>query len=128
MQGLYDRGLSRDEVRQLFRLIDWMLQLPEELEGNFQQEMLTFEEERKMPYVTSIERLAIKKGREEGRQEGIIAGLLEGIGRTLEARFGATGKKLMPKVQALQDVKKLRALNRAIHSGKTLEEIKQRID
>jgi hypothetical protein len=35
VQGLYERGLGPEQVRQLFRLIDWMVQLPEELEHEF---------------------------------------------------------------------------------------------
>ncbi|MBI4861547.1 MAG: hypothetical protein HY815_14990, partial [Candidatus Riflebacteria bacterium] len=68
MKGLYDRGLSAKQVRQLFRLIDWMLQLPEELEQEFRVELDRFEEERKMPYVTSVERLARKEGWQEGKK------------------------------------------------------------
>ncbi len=124
VQGLYDRGLSREEVRQLFRLLDWMVQLPEELEDEFRQEMFTFEEERKMPYVTSIERLTLKEERTKGRREG----LLEGIAVQLEAKFGAAGKRLLPKIRAVQDVEKLRALNRALPTTETLEEIKQLLD
>src|SRR5262249_34325514 len=124
VQGLYDRGLGREEVRQLFRLLDWMVQLPKELEDDFQQEMFAFEEERKMPYVTSIERFAIKKGREQGLRKGA----LEGIAANLKAKFGAAGRRLLPKVQAIQDVKKLRALNRALPSMGTLEEVKQMLD
>jgi len=32
------------------------------------------EEEKKMPYVTSVERLAKEEGREEGREAGILIG------------------------------------------------------
>lgn len=128
VQGLYDRGLSRAEVRQLFRLLDWMVQLPTELQQEFHQELYTFEEARKMPYVTSIERLARKEGRKEGKQEGLREGLLEGIAANLEAKFGTAGMRLLPKIEAVQDVKKLRALNRALPATETLEAVKQLLD
>ena len=68
IKGLYDRGLDAEAVRKLFRILDWLLTLPKELEQSFRQELDRFEEERRMPYVTSVERLA----REEGRQEGVV--------------------------------------------------------
>ena len=39
IKGLYDRGLSAEQVRQLFGLLDWMLQLPEGLDRQFRQEV-----------------------------------------------------------------------------------------
>ncbi len=116
IKGLYDRGLSADEVRELFRLLDWMLQLPEGLEEQFRQDMERFEEEQRMPYVTSIERLALKKGRAEG--------MVDTIAVVLEAKFGAAGKRLVPRVRALGDVERLRALTRTLLSAASLDEVK----
>ena len=65
VKGLYDRGLKREKVRQLFRVLDLMLALPPELEPSFRTEIERFEEARHIPYVTSIERLA--RGRTTGR-------------------------------------------------------------
>jgi predicted transposase YdaD len=67
---LYDRGWTGVEVLKLFRLIDWLLRLPRELEAEFREDLIHFEKERQMPYVTSIERMGREEGRQEGRQEG----------------------------------------------------------
>jgi hypothetical protein len=32
IKSLYERGFTNEQIRQLFRLIDWMMDLPEELE------------------------------------------------------------------------------------------------
>jgi predicted transposase YdaD len=65
---LYERGYTRNDILELFRLLDWFLVLPEGLEIAFRADLVNFEREKTMPYVTSIERL----GRQEGRREGII--------------------------------------------------------
>ena len=61
IKGLYQQGYSRDDIRELFRLIDWLMALPQPLDKSFQTEIKRFEEEKIMPYVTSIERLGIEK-------------------------------------------------------------------
>jgi len=65
---LYERGYSREQVVQLFIIIDWMLQLPKALEREFVQAVYAIQEEKHMPYVNTIERLGIEKGRQEERQ------------------------------------------------------------
>jgi hypothetical protein len=71
VRGLYERGWSAEDVRQLFRVIDWLMTLPAELQEQFRGEMYAYEQETHMPYVTSIERLA----KDEGRREGLLVGI-----------------------------------------------------
>jgi len=119
-KGLYERGLNREQVRQLFRIIDWMLRLPVELEQSFRAEIHRFEEERRMPYVTSIERLARQEGREEGREEGRMHGLQEAISMELEERFGAGGVRLMSRVRKIRSADELRVLAKGLKKAGTL--------
>jgi hypothetical protein len=87
IKGLYERGLSKEDVRALFRLLDWMMDLPEELEKAFYQELSRFEEEKQMPYVTSVERIALKKGEAIGEAKGRAEGSAEMLLRIFERRF-----------------------------------------
>lgn len=43
------------------------MQLPEELSELFWEEIARFEEERRMPYITSVERIGLSKGELIGR-------------------------------------------------------------
>lgn len=52
-----------------------MMQLPQPRELKLLQQVETLERNNKMPYVTSVERIGIKKGMQKGAQEG-AAGLL----------------------------------------------------
>jgi hypothetical protein len=78
VRNLYDAGYNADQVRELFRLIDWMMHLRADLEQRFRVELAKFEEQRQMPYVTSIERMARDEGRAEGKAEGKTEGKAEG--------------------------------------------------
>jgi hypothetical protein len=85
----------RQQIRQLFRLIDWMMDLPEnlDLEEQLYQKLVRIDWEKQMPYVTSVERLALKKGEAKGKAEGKAEALLQ----ILERRFAA---KVPPNVDA----------------------------
>lgn len=79
MRALYERGVAGDDVRQLFRVIDWLMELPPQLELEFRMEIDKIESEHNMPYITSVERLARIEGREEGRVEGREEGEEKGV-------------------------------------------------
>lgn len=76
---MYRHQYDRENVLQLFRLIDWMMALPAELEPAFEQAMITIEQEHKMAFVTSIERLGEKRGLEKGLEQGIEQGRYKGL-------------------------------------------------
>jgi hypothetical protein len=85
---LYQRKWDKQRVIDLFRVIDWMMRLPEELGQQLWQEIETIEENEKMQYVTSVERFKIAKERQEGLQEGLLKGEAEMLDLMLRHRFG----------------------------------------
>lgn len=76
-------GFDKKTILDLFRFIDWILALPEELERQLENELEAWEEERKMPYIPAIERRGMERGRQEGWQEGRQEGRLAGLQRSL---------------------------------------------
>jgi hypothetical protein len=113
VKGLYERGLKAEDVRQLIRFIDWLMDLPPALEKLFQEEIHRYEEEKRMPYITSFERAAIRKG------------LLAGIEVSLELKFGAEGLKLLPEIRQLEDHEVLQAVLEAIKTATTPDELRR---
>ncbi len=113
VRNLYERGFSAKDVRELFRVIDWMMELPPPLETVFRQDLDKIQEERRMPYVTSIERFGIRKG------------LCKGIEAFLRVRFGDEGLKLMPEIQAIHEEEKLEAILKALETATSLNEVRR---
>ena len=101
MKALIDE-LGRVELRELLRLIDWMMHLREDLEQRFRVELAEFEEQMKMPYVTSVERLAKAEGgadvvlRVLGRLCGPLPEDIEELVRSLSyPEIDALGERLL---------------------------------
>jgi uncharacterized protein DUF4351 len=90
---LYERGYSKKDVLEIFRLIDWLMELPEGLRVAFRRELSQYEQEKAMPHLTSIEELALEEGRQEG-QRGIIQ-------RQLERRLGNLSPAVDERLRAL---------------------------
>jgi hypothetical protein len=68
---LYERDYDRQDIIKLFRFLDWILELSEDLKQEFKNDLKRYEQEKQMPYITSIERMGIEEGRKEGRKEGL---------------------------------------------------------
>jgi hypothetical protein len=120
---LYDRGYKREEVIGLYRFIDWVMSLPAGLEEAYWEKVREYEEEVRMPYITSVERIGMKKGLEEGLQQGIREGLLAGIELGLELKFGSEGLRLLPEIYKIEDVDVLRAIHEGLKTVVTVEEM-----
>ncbi|WP_201215018.1 transposase [Halochromatium roseum] len=78
-----ERGYERPLILQLFRFIDCMIRLPEGLEADFRQELYAYEEQQRMPYITTVEQAGIDKGVIIGEQRGVIIGEQRGEAKTL---------------------------------------------
>ncbi|MEQ8970814.1 MAG: transposase [Coleofasciculus sp. C1-SOL-03] len=99
IKSLYERGYGREDIVQLFRLIDWFIALPKTEEDRLWQEIQTLEQERKMPYITSVERIGIRKGLEKGLQQGQQRSII----RILEVRFQDIPLKLREIIGRIKD-------------------------
>ena len=92
------------------------------------QAIETIEEHKKMQYITSVERIAIAKGRVEGQVEGIAKGRIEGesklLKRLLERRFGVLPAWATEKLSNASE-SALEAWGEAILTAPTLDAVFQ---
>lgn len=122
---LYNKGFSKVQIRGLYSFIDWLINLPNELEQNYFEEVYELEVNT-MPYITSIERFGIEKGMQQGlligRQEGESLLLL----RLLTRKFGEIPKRYQERV-AQADAEMLLIWGEKILDAKTLPEVFEEI-
>jgi hypothetical protein len=100
---LYRLGLEREEILSLYAFIDWVLALPEALEEDYHRCIQEIEEAEHMQYVTTAERIGIRKGHQQGHQEGRQEGRQEGEARILlrqiTLKFGPPSEEVRRQIQ-----------------------------
>lgn len=119
VKSLYEQGLRSDAIRPLFRIIDWMMELPTAWEERFVDELHQWESEKQMPYITSVERLA----HEQGIEKGVIRGLLEGIEAVLDLRFGPESAEVCARIRQVTDPSRLEEILRSAKTVARPEEL-----
>ncbi|MGA9379690.1 MAG: transposase [Phormidium sp.] len=117
VRNLFERGYSREDILDLFRFIDWIMVLPEELANNFKAELRRQEEANRMRYVTSIERLAI--------QEGIVQNARENVIEILEIRFSEVPIEIVESINEIDDASALKTLLRRAITIASIPEFQQ---
>lgn len=126
IKSLYERGYGREDIVQLFRLIDWFIGLPQREEERLWSEIQTLGEETKMPYITSVERIGIRKGLEQGLERGVLEGQItkgqEDIIRILEFRFENIPPKLR---EIINKIKDLNVLGNLLIQAVTLQSVEE---
>ena len=116
IRKLYEKGYNKKEVQNLFKFIDWVISLSEEYENKIAEEVLKLEEVKKMPYVSTLEKLAEERGKKEGEKRGIEKGKKEGIKEGKKRAKIEIAKSLL---QAKVNIDII-----VISTGLTIEEIK----
>jgi hypothetical protein len=111
VRGLYERGFGEKDVVALFRLIDWMMDLPPVLERLFWEEVGKTQEERKMPFITTPQRIGLRDG------------IRRGIEAVLYVRFGEAGLQLLSEIGEVHE-DQLDAILNALKTGASLDEVR----
>ncbi len=92
VQLLYRRGWDKQRIIDLFYVLDWMMKLPQHLSEQLWQNVVELEQEKKMTYVSTGERIGIEKGIQQGEALALQ--------KLLTKRFGAIEPKIVAQIGA----------------------------
>ncbi len=104
-RGLLEVGYSEQEIRNLLRLVYWMMRLPENLEREFQIQLDKFLEEKEMPYV-------MMPCEQDAMMRGILQKSREAIIDILVLRFSSVPEEIADRINKLKSESVLRDLLR----------------
>ena len=125
----YDKGYSKEEILLLYRFIDWLLVLPEEINRRFHEEIIRYEEEKRMPYITTAERIGMEKGIQQGIQQGTQLGSLqtarEMLLDALEESLQGVSEETREIINSIEDRDVLKKLFRKSMRVQTEEEFRE---
>ena len=119
---LYERDYERQDIMNMFRFLDWILELPDALKQEFKADLKRYEQEKQMPYITSIERMGIEEGLQQGRQEGRQEGQRSTLLRQLNRKLGLLPESTIAQISQLS-TEQLDELGDALLDFQRLEDL-----
>jgi hypothetical protein len=122
-KALSQANYSEQKFLYLFDFIDWVLALPKGFEWQFHDFVLQYESENQMQYVTSIEKLGIEKG----IQQGALQNARDYVIDTLKVRFKRVPKPVTQMIQTIDSNILLANLHREAILTDSLEAFRQRL-
>lgn len=113
VKRLLERGWDARRVRQLFNLIDWLMELPKDLRTEFCEQVAHYEEEKRMPFVNTFEEIGLERG------------LVKGIEKLLTFRFRDAAAELMSEIRQVKDYEQLEKILDAAATVSDPEELRK---
>ena len=101
-----------------------MMALSEDLQLSFDQKLANYQEERKMPLVTNIERRAIEKTRKETQKETRKQDII----KLVQVRFGDIPENLVTSINQIDDTSFLEQIFVSAINISSLEEFAQLVN
>jgi hypothetical protein len=124
-RALYEKGFSTTDILNLYRLVDWLMMLPDDLTNQFTQNLIAYEEEKKMPYVTSAERIGIEKGLDIGQLNEAREMVLEALDTKFSSNVPADIHTL---IKDLNNRLMLRKLLRSTIQSKDIDDFRKALE
>ena len=120
---LYDKGFTRADIHELFRMIDWLITLPKELEEKLEQEVYQYEERQPMELLSRLELRAIERGEQKGMEKGMEKGMGQLVTRQLARLFGPLEMRTQARLKKMS-VQQMEELGTALLDFTTIKDLK----
>ena len=128
VRGLYERGLNKEQIVKLFKIIDMMMTLPEQLQQKLVKKINSFEEERKMPFISPTEQMAIERGKEIGKEIGALQNARNNITTVLQARLGEVSSEITASLALISNLSILDEMLKLSITVNSLDDFKQALE
>ncbi len=112
IRQLLQQGFRRQDLHRLFTMLERMTPLTGELDIEFRHQLKQSDPYKTMPFVTTLERVAMEEGLSQGRSEGQLSALRESIGDLLKDRFGVIPEDVVERLEQESNTGTLRLWNR----------------
>jgi hypothetical protein len=122
LANLMRRDVLDADFRRWYRLVDWIMKLPEDANRAVWLRLRELKEPRPMSHVTYAETF----GRQEGLKEGRSEGLKESLREALVAKFPQEGPEVAAQFEGEQDIERLKALLRAAVLAQSPDDFRSR--
>lgn len=100
IKSLLDRNYSPQDIKNLFRFVDWLMELSPALEQRFQAEIARYQAQENIPYLSQWERDRIAQGLEQGIDQGVERGLMTSL-KLILRKFGDVAPELSQILESL---------------------------
>ena len=130
IKGILNTTKNEKQKATLLTLIDQTIRLNKDENEQYLELIKDVKLYKEVKMYNTIEEMLLDKGRTEGKIEGEIEGerrgikwMLDGIELGLKTKFGQDGLKEIPKINKLDDVNILMAIQRGLWTMDSLTEI-----
>ncbi|NEQ68529.1 MAG: transposase [Symploca sp. SIO2D2] len=117
VRKLLEKGYDQENIRKLFRLLDWMMTLPEELQQSFEEQLSRYQQERRMPLLSHMEI--------RGMQRGAVQTAHEWLLEVLTMRFEVVPPEVIEAINQIEDTSVLKQLHRQAIAISSMVEFQQ---
>ena len=119
MKSLVRRNIPKQDIREMMRLVAWLMRVPSAIFRPYYNEFIAFSRGKAMPFEDDIDYFA--------REKGEVRGLQRALELALEFKFGPSGLEFANQLQKVEDFGKLDAVTKSLRSATNLDELKKLI-